>query len=45
MNKADFLFVVIVLLVFLTLLILVMNISGLFPTPGAEELARAVAPT
>jgi hypothetical protein len=42
MKKADFWFIVIALLVFLALLIIIMNISGIFPTPNAQELAKTV---
>ncbi|MEM4240013.1 MAG: hypothetical protein QXM31_00735 [Candidatus Woesearchaeota archaeon] len=44
MKKADFWFIVVVLAVFLAIIVLLLNINALFPTPGAEELAKSVVP-
>ncbi len=42
MKKPDFWFIVVVLLVFLALLLVVLNIHGLFPTPSSQELAKTI---
>ncbi len=44
MKKADFVFVIIVLLVFLALLFVIMNVHNFFPTPAPEAFAKSVIP-
>ncbi|MEM4253959.1 MAG: hypothetical protein QXR48_01040 [Candidatus Woesearchaeota archaeon] len=44
MKKADFWFVFIVLFILLALLLLVINIHGIFPTPPAMGLAKSSIP-
>jgi hypothetical protein len=41
MKKADFFFIIVVLLVFLALLFVVMNAHTLFPVPAPQSLIPA----
>jgi uncharacterized membrane protein YhaH (DUF805 family) len=44
MKRADFWFVIVVLLILLALFLVVMNIHGIFPVPSAEALAKSAVP-
>ncbi len=44
MKKGDWFFIVVIALVILALVLLVVNIHALFPTPSPQAFAQSVTP-